>query len=725
MYIRQTTHKNKLNGKSYATYKLIHGYRNAQGKVRQETLLNLGSSFTVPESQWKLLADKIEQLVSGKNGLFEIELPKTLESKARSLSKQVIKKRQILEAEGLKRKEASELRKASGIEPNYQTVDIDSTEDSDVRFIGAEYLGIRAARQLELELVLKDLGFNEKQSKIATASIISRLVCPSSELRTHRYLTSESALDELLETEFANLQLQQLYLASDRLHDNKEAIENALYKRERELFELSEVITLFDITNTYFEGHPEHSGAKRGRSKEKRSDCELVSLGILLDGSGFPKKTKMLPGNISEPSTLKDMLLGMETKATVIMDAGIASKDNIEYLKANGYKYIVVKRDSNLTMPDEVEPIVVKEALHNKVSVSLVKSNENAEEVELYCHSSAKEEQNKLFVDKMSQRLEEELTKLNTGLQCCDLSTDISDIRNNATAIILNNGDVYVNSSNALEIKVIIKSNLNSIDEINTAGNIVSNIVTMFIKQDHLSTILKGNREVLGLVQKYTGQVRSKSKVQNKLIQLFAGFVVEGKRKTTKDYTKIVEKIGRLKEHYKSVAYMYDIGVIPDIKRQNAISIEYKQKTDKLENKQSGIYCLTSNRTDLDADTLWNTYTMLTDLESAFRSLKSELGMRPVYHQLEHRIDGHIFISILAYHLLHTIRYQLKQNGIHHSWDKIRNIMSTQVRVTTSQELKEGGAIKLRKTSRATVEQMEIYNALGISSPGKLETSYF
>ena len=167
MYIRKTTHKNKLNGKTYATYKLINGYRNAQGKVRQETLLNLGSSFTIPENQWKLLADRIEQLISGKKELLDIELPKSLESKARSLSKQVIKKRQILEAEGLKRKEASELRKESGIEPDYQLVNIGSTEDSDVRFIGAEYLGAQAAKQLELELVLKDLGFNDKQSKIA------------------------------------------------------------------------------------------------------------------------------------------------------------------------------------------------------------------------------------------------------------------------------------------------------------------------------------------------------------------------------------------------------------------------------------------------------------------------------------------------------------------------------------------------------------------------------
>ena len=278
-------------------------------------------------------------------------------------------------------------------EYDHQTVDINSANDSDVRFIGGEYLGYHVATQLGLPQILNNAGFNDKQLNIALATIISRLVAPSSELRTHNYLVNNSALDEILDTNFTNLQRQQLYLASDRLLEHQEIIENSLYKRECELFELSDVLTLFDLTNTYFEGHPQHDGVARGRSKEKRSDCELISLGMLLDGSGFPKKTKILPGNISEPSTLKNMLDGMSTTATVIMDAGIATKDNITYLKDNGYTYIVVKRDSKLTMPEDNPPVLVKDTLHNRVTVSLVKQTDN--EVNLYCHSTAKEEQNK------------------------------------------------------------------------------------------------------------------------------------------------------------------------------------------------------------------------------------------------------------------------------------------------------------------------------------------
>ena len=274
MYIRKTTHKNSLTGKTYHTFKLIRGYRNAAGKVRQETLLILGTSFNVPEKHWKLLTDRVEQLLSGTQQLFELELAKPLETKAQSMVRQIVKIREKFTAEGGARKE---VQNTEPVEHDYQTVNIDSAKDNDVRFIGAEYLGNHAASQLELPKILADLGFNNKQANIAIACIIARLVAPSSELKTHGYLTERSAIDELLNTDFTSLQLQQLYASSDKLLNHKEAIESALYKRETELFELSEIITLFDLTNTYFEGHPDHTGAHRGRSKEKRTDCQLIS----------------------------------------------------------------------------------------------------------------------------------------------------------------------------------------------------------------------------------------------------------------------------------------------------------------------------------------------------------------------------------------------------------------------------------------------------------------
>ena len=135
-----------------------------------------------------------------------------------------------------------------------------------------------------------------------------------------------------------------------------------------------------------------------------------------------------------------------------------------------------------------------------------------------------------------------------------------------------------------------------------------------------------------------------------------------------------------------------------------------------------GVYCLRSNLDDWDEATLWKTFTMLTDLEAVFRSLKSELGMRPIYHHKEERVNGHIFITLMAYHLVQTIRAQLKEKGIHDSWQTLRAKMENQQRVTVSLKREDGSMLHIRKSTRAEPLQKEIYDALGISSqPGNVQ----
>ena len=102
---------------------------------------------------------------------------------------------------------------------------------------------------------------------------------------------------------------------------------------------------------------------------------------------------------------------------------------------------------------------------------------------------------------------------------------------------------------------------------------------------------------------------------------------------------------------------------------------------------------------------------MLNDLEATFRVLKSDLGMRPVYHQTTQRISGHIFISILAYHILHAIRYQLKSVDIHDSWETILLKLSTHYRLTTTMQTKEGKTLHIRKSTKPNHEQAKIYKA--------------
>ncbi len=106
---------------------------------------------------------------------------------------------------------------------------------------------------------------------------------------------------------------------------------------------------------------------------------------------------------------------------------------------------------------------------------------------------------------------------------------------------------------------------------------------------------------------------------------------------------------------------------------------------------------------------MWTTYTMLTEIEATFRSLKTGLGLRPVYHHKEDRVTGHLFITLLAYHLVHTLRYQLKQQGIYLSRDSIRNIMSSQQRLTITLPTDDSKTIDLRTTTQAEVRQKQLY----------------
>ena len=116
---------------------------------------------------------------------------------------------------------------------------------------------------------------------------------------------------------------------------------------------------------------------------------------------------------------------------------------------------------------------------------------------------------------------------------------------------------------------------------------------------------------------------------------------------------------------------------------------------------------------------LWRTYIMLTDLEAVFRSLKSELGLRPVFHHKEERADGHLFITVLAYQFVQIIRRHLKESGIDLSWNSIRRIMASQCRVTASFRRADGRALHVRKATRAEPEQLAIYRALNLdSAPG-------
>jgi len=593
MYIRCTTTRTKVTGETYKSFRLVESVR-LDGKVKQRTLLNLGRYFDVPKPQWKSLSSRIDQLLTAQTDWLTIDLEESLETLAQCYAAQIIASR------------------STDIDNDvqFETVDIGNIELVRPRRVGVEQIALHAVKQLTLDDKLKSLGFNQHQLAASLGTIIGRMAYPASELATHRWLQTTSGLGELIDYDFEGMGLDRLYQVSDQLWKHREAIETHLYQQERDLFSFSETITLYDLTNTFFEGEAKtNPKAKRGRSKEKRSDCPLVTLGLVLDGSGFPRKSQIFPGNASEPQTLQTMLEGLEgrTGSTVILDAGIASEENIQYLIEHGYQYIVVSRKRKRDF-DEEKATLIKDIPGQSVKVQKVIVEETGE-VELYCHSQLREKKEQAMQDSFSEKYETALTSLHTGLS---------------------------------------------------------------------------------------------------------------KKGTTKNYEKVLERLGRIKEKYARAAQHYEVTVAPDDEGDKAISISWKrvEKTNS-QATHPGVYCLRTNLTDWNEETLWRTYTMLTDLESVFRSLKSELGLRPIYHRKEERVNGHIFITLIAYHLVQTLRYQLKAEHINDSWQTIRRTMENQQRITVILRREDGKTIHLRKATNAEPQQSVIYKALEISAqPG-------
>ena len=118
-----------------------------------------------------------------------------------------------------------------------------------------------------------------------------------------------------------------------------------------------------------------------------------------------------------------------------------------------------------------------------------------------------------------------------------------------------------------------------------------------------------------------------------------------------------------------------------------------------------GVYCLRSSETDWNEDALWRTYTTLTDVEAVFRSLKSELGLRPIYHRKPARADGHLFITVIAYQLVQVIRTRLRARREHARWTTLRRVLEGQQRVTATFRRPDGRTLHVRTATQAEPDQ--------------------
>jgi transposase len=451
---------------------------------------------------------------------------------------------------------------------------------------------------------------------MALASIVGRMAKPDSERATWQWLTNQSALGELLETDFSRSSAMSLYRVSDKLLQHKELIEELLFDRIRSLFSLEETVVLYDLTNTYFEGEMKNNTkAARGFSKEKRFDCPLLTLGLVLDGSGFVKKSKVFQGNVAEAGTVQTILKELEAPASalVVMDRGTATKSVLEWLVCANYQYVVVSRERARTF-EKNKAQTIQTAKDQELHIYR-EVNEEKTEARLYCYSPGRAAKEEAITARFTDKFENGLRKLAEGLT---------------------------------------------------------------------------------------------------------------KPHTDKRKDAILQRLGRLEEKSKGISQHYSITVTDNAETKlpkkpllaTAITFE-KIPVEGSIATHPGVYCIRTNALWLEAEELWKTYIMLTDLEAVFRSLKSELGLRPVYHQTAERAEGHLFITVLAYQCVQAIRNKLKNHEIHDSWQTLRAILCTRQRITATFRQRDGTTLHIRKATLPEAQQQMIYQALNLdSTPG-------
>ena len=604
MFIRRTQTRSRKADEPYSTFRLVQSSR-LGNSVKQTTLLNLGSHFDLPNSQWPALTRQIEDLLGGQQPVPDATLSDAGRVLAQRYAAQLIALKPSAAGMTAALSDAADQPQVQ----RYQEVDLDSLDLVRPRSIGVEHAALSVMRRCGFEDKLAALGLNRPQVAAAVGNVIARMTHPGSELASHAWLQQRSGLGELIGFDFEAMDLNRLYRASDDLFKHRDALQDHLFAQAQSSFGFGQTITLYDLTNTYFEGVAAGVGkAKRGHSKECRSDCPLVTLAMALDGSGFPRRSRVFAGNAVESATLKDMLagLGAPAGATVVMDAGIATEANLTWLRANGYHYVVVSRLRERQF-DAALATEVQSAGDVKIKIHRVIDDQG--HALLYCHSPAREQKDRAIDATKAAGFEAVLLKLQAGLS---------------------------------------------------------------------------------------------------------------KPRGTTDVAKIMERLGRAKQRYSRAAQHYQVEVVKDAAGTRVQAINWTKRIKPgSAAMHPGVYCLRTTLVELDNATLWRTYTMLTELESVFRSLKTDLGLRPVFHQIDRRVEGHLFISVLAYHFVHTLRLQLKAHGIDDSWQTLRETMTVQQRVTATLKRRDGRTVHVRKATRPEPRHHKLSEILGLTpNPG-------
>ena len=621
------------NTPSGQVLQLIESYRDAESRPRQRVVISLGDA-KIPKEDWLTIAKAVERQLYGKTELFSYDHPVSIQQWIDVIIRRIDLQGRWISLSKYKSQSTSPSSRAQQAESIIDGVIAEKVSHTATTMLGPVLVANHAWQQLKIDDCLTNLGFNKSQKKVAAASVMSRLVDPVSENGMTSWAL-RTALPELLGDDLVQGGKDRFYRISDKLLANKTDIESHLRSQERRLFSLQRTVFLYDLTNTYFEGTAsKNDKAKRGKSKHKRNDCPQVVVGIVFDQNGFELGHEIFEGNRNDATTLVEMLKTMQkvvqeeaslfslAKPMVVMDAGIATKKNLQILREEGFEYLV--NDSRRGRKNYLYQFLEDEKFSNIDG----RDRKTSVQVRMITESPGQQQE-----DKEGDRL------------------------------------ILCKSEGRLKKEEAIRSNA---------------------ENKFLEALNKLSDRVL------KGRLKRKEKIINAV-----GRVLAKHPRVARFYTVSVEKSDKPTTQKNTPAH----------------KVVWSRDDEKHESDSDlfGCYVLrTNSKTDLTAQEIWELYITLTRAEEGFRCLKSNLGLRPLYHHNEERVDGHIFITILAYHLLQFILYSLKRQGDSRSWETIKRVLSTHCYTTIILPTNKNETHRIRKAGIPEEGQKAIYKSLGI-----------
>jgi transposase len=469
-----------------------------------------------------------------------------------------------------------------------------------------------------------------RPADVVAIEVINRLCAPCSEFALAEHWYASTGLEDLLGIADAAVTKDRLYRTLDDLLQAKDAIETDLQKQLATLFDLDYELLLYDLTSTYFEGLAEENElARRGYSRDHRSDCQQIVLALVVTRDGFPLAHFCLPGNTHDGDTVKQLVTTVEqrfgkSRRVWVMDRGMLSKKNLRFLSRPERRYLIALR-------------------RNAVA-----------------------------------KFAAELTR--PGWQ-------------------------RLGKNDEVEIKAVRRGRLTYV----LARSLPRRCKERAIRRRQLLHMHRGLHKLCRRIA--AGRLKSRDK--------------------------ILEALGRLKGKYPKANALVRIQTLPSRPRTLGWTWDVAKIKDAL--ARDGAYVLRTNQAGWSADEMWETYMQLTLVERAFRILKSNLLLRPVWHHYSGRTQAHVFICVLAYTLWKTLDHLLHQAGIQttiHKPDLKRPSASPKPRPMTPEvalrelrrvqigdiqlETTDGQQLALRRVARPKVEQARILKALQLEIPERL-----